>query len=174
MTGPRWRYATCVLVVGLAGCGSDASPDLVRYVERVDARPAPAIDAIPEPAPYVPYRYTPGGRRAIFTPSLPASAAGNDGLRPDRSRPAEPLEAYSLDALTLVGVLRMRGASQALIKTPGGIVHRVGVGAYLGQHDGRVTAIAAERVSLVEIVPDGQGGYTQRDTVLVASSDSRS
>ena len=80
-----WRYASCLLIVGLAGCGGDTSPDLARYVERIDARPAPPIAAIPEPTPYVPYRYTPAGRRAIFTPSIPASATRDNGLRPDLS-----------------------------------------------------------------------------------------
>ncbi len=174
MIRSAWRYASGLLILGLVGCGSDASPNLERYVERIDARPAPPIAAIPEPASYVPYRYTPAGRRAIFTPSTPAPSARNEGLRPDRSRPPEPLEQYTLDALTLVGVLHMHGASQALIKAPGGLVHRVGVGAYIGPNNGRITAIAPEHVSLVEIVPDGQGGYIPRDAVLVASSDSRS
>jgi type IV pilus assembly protein PilP len=45
-------------------------------------------------------------------------------------------------------------------------VHRVTEGNYLGQREGRITEISPSKVSLVEIVPDGLGGYMERPAAL--------
>ncbi len=47
-----------------------------------------------------------------------------------------------------------------------GLVHRVLPGNYLGQADGRVTEISPSKISVVEIVPDGLGGYMERPASL--------
>ncbi|WP_348762030.1 pilus assembly protein PilP [uncultured Salinisphaera sp.] len=161
------------LAIGLTGCGNDQPTDLSHFVAQINARPAPPIEPIPAPARYQPFRYEPAGRRAIFTPAAPAPGPDN-GIRPDRARALEPLEQFALDELSLVGVIRMGGQSRALIRSPDGVVHRVPRGGHLGQNFGQITDIAAGQVSLVEIVPDGQGGYIKRDAVLTASPNSRS
>jgi type IV pilus assembly protein PilP len=45
-------------------------------------------------------------------------------------------------------------------------VHRVQVGAYLGQAEGRITEISPSKISVVELVPDGVGGYMERAAAL--------
>jgi type IV pilus assembly protein PilP len=45
-------------------------------------------------------------------------------------------------------------------------VHRVVVGNYLGQADGRINSISPSKITLVEIVPDGLGGYIERPAAL--------
>jgi type IV pilus assembly protein PilP len=49
-----------------------------------------------------------------------------------------------------------------LVKTSDGLVHRVVPGDYLGQNDGRITAVEPSRINVTEIVPDGLGGYMER------------
>jgi type IV pilus assembly protein PilP len=48
------------------------------------------------------------------------------------------------------------------VQTKDGLVHRVAVGNYLGQADGRISAITEAKISLTEIVPDGLGGFIER------------
>jgi type IV pilus assembly protein PilP len=47
-----------------------------------------------------------------------------------------------------------------------GLVHRVLPGSYVGQNDGRVVSITPTRISVIEIVPDGVGGYIERPAAL--------
>ncbi len=93
-----------------------------------------------------------------------ASSVG--ALRPDSRRNREFLEQFSLDTLRMVGTLRLSDRTYGLIKTKDGLVHRVLPGNYLGQADGRVTEISPSKISVVEIVPDGLGGYMERPASL--------
>jgi len=83
-------------------------------------------------------------------------------VRPDLNRPREPLEEYPLDSLRMVGILELKGTRWALIKTPDETIHRVRVGNYMGQNHGRITRITETQVDLIEIVPDGLGGWMER------------
>jgi type IV pilus assembly protein PilP len=66
----------------------------------------------------------------------------------------------------MVGTLKLSDRTYGLIKTKDGLVHRVLPGNYLGQADGRVTEILPSKISVVEIVPDGLGGYMERPASL--------
>ena len=92
------------------------------------------------------------------------------GPRPDIRRNREFLEQFSLDTLRMVGTLRMQDRTYGLIKTKDGLVHRVSVGAYLGQAEGKVTEITPSKISVVELVPDGVGGYMERPAALALNN----
>jgi type IV pilus assembly protein PilP len=66
-----------------------------------------------------------------------------------------------------VGTLRLADRTYGLVKTKDGLVHRVLPGNYMGQSDGKVTEITPSKISVVEIVPDGAGGYMERPAQLV-------
>ena len=66
----------------------------------------------------------------------------------------------------MVGTMTREGDQVALIKSPDGLISRVNVGNYLGQNHGKVVAIKEDRVELVEIVPDGLGGWLERPASL--------
>jgi type IV pilus assembly protein PilP len=42
-------------------------------------------------------------------------------------------------------------------------------GNYIGQNDGKIIDIAPSKITLVEIVPDGVGGYMERPAALTLS-----
>jgi type IV pilus assembly protein PilP len=102
------------------------------------------------------------------SPFMPGGSGGgtSGSLRPDSRRNREFLEQFSLDTLRMVGTLRLSDRTYGLIKTKDGLVHRVLPGNYLGQADGRVTEISPSKISVVEIVPDGLGGYMERPASL--------
>jgi type IV pilus assembly protein PilP len=76
------------------------------------------------------------------------------------------LESFPLDSLKMVGTLGKNGQMEALIKDPQGVIHPVHDGNYLGQNFGHITSIAEDHVSLVEMVPNGTGGWMERDATI--------
>jgi type IV pilus assembly protein PilP len=103
--------------------------------------------------------------RSPFQPGG-AGGPGSAGLRPDSKRNREFLEQFSLDTLKMVGTLKLSGQMFGLVQTKDGLVHRVVPGNYMGQADGKITDITPSKISVVEIVPDGLGGYMERRASL--------
>jgi type IV pilus assembly protein PilP len=58
-----------------------------------------------------------------------------------------------------------------LVRTKDGLIHRVLPGNYMGQNDGRITAVADAKINVIEIVPDGLGGYMERPAALALSAN---
>ena len=156
----------------VAGCSRDMY-DLEQWVEEMKRRPATRIEPLPQVKPYETFVYTAHDQRAPFTPSAPArpqvDVGDGDGVRPDPNRNREYLEEFPLDTLRMVGTVTMGGTTFALIRTTDGAVHRVSVGNYLGQNHGRITDISEVQVSLIEIIPDGMGGWTERAAAVALS-----
>ena len=149
--------------LALAGC-SDGLDDLRAEIEKAKQRPGGRIQPLPEVRPYVSHEYQMADRRSPFLQSL----AGENpmGPRPDVQRPREYLEQFPLDTLRMVGTLRLGGGNYGLVQTRDGLIHRVLPGNHLGQNDGRVMAVSDARITVIEIVPDGLGGYLERPAAL--------
>lgn len=169
-TGRRGRWIGMVLLAALAGCSKDNS-DLDSYFAEVKARKSTDIEIVPQMRPYERFTYVGSGRRSPFDNAETeiARLKPNNGLAPDLQRTREPLEEFPLDALNLLGVLGYGEKRWALVRSADGIVHRVAVGQHLGRNSGRVTAISERRVDIKEIVPDGLGGWMQRDAWIAQS-----
>ena len=71
----------------------------------------------------------------------------------------------------MVGIMEQNDNLWGLIKDSQNIVHRVQVGNYMGQNEGRITAITESSIQLVEIIPDGVGGYIERDASIAIGND---
>jgi type IV pilus assembly protein PilP len=97
---------------------------------------------------------------------LPGGAAGVPGVRPDAKRNREFLETFSLDTLRMVGTLKLAGQTYGLVQTKDGLVHRVVPGNYVGTNDGKVIDVSPSKIQVIEIVPDGLGGYMERAAAL--------
>jgi len=152
-------------VLALSGC-ADGNDDLRARIEEIKSRPGGRIEPLPEVKPYETFAYAAADQRSPFEAGAPSSASAQSGLRPDASRPREFLEQFSLDTLKMVGTLDLGGRNYGLVQTRDGLVHRVLPGNHLGQNDGRITAVEEAKISLIEIVPDGMGGFIQRPAAL--------
>jgi type IV pilus assembly protein PilP len=161
-TSLRLLAAGC-LALALAGCG-DGLDDLRAQIEQAKQRPGGRIPPLPEVRPYESFEYGKADERSPFTQSIAAENAA--GPRPDTKRPREYLEQFPLDTMRMVGTLRLGGATYGLVQTRDGLVHRVLPGNHLGQSDGRILSVTEARISLIEIVPDGLGGYIERPAAL--------
>lgn len=87
-------------------------------------------------------------------------------LRPDPNRARQPLESFPLDGLKMVGTIGVGGRT-ALLMAPDKIVYRVGIGEYVGQQDGRIVDVQPGEVLLVELVPDGAGGWVEQSASII-------
>jgi type IV pilus assembly protein PilP len=81
-------------------------------------------------------------------------------------RKREYLEGFPLDTFRMVGTLFKDGQLYGLVQTSDKLIHRVVVGNYVGQNDGRIISITESAIQLLEIVPDGLGGYTERAATI--------
>lgn len=162
---PRSRLAVLAVALAgvLAGCsGRDA--DLDRFIAATKNEPGGRVEPLPEVKPYEAFAYTDQEMRSPFVPG--GSGGQNAGLRPDSKRNREFLEQFSLDTLKMVGTLNLGGNRYGLVATKDGRVHRVVVGEHLGTNDGKITDITPSKIALVEIIPDGLGGYIERPAAL--------
>jgi|SRR5882757_4572735 len=155
----------CAAYLGLTAC-SGADDELSHFIEDTKKEPGGRVEPLPEVKPYETFIYAAAEMRSPFLPSSPGSGAGMAGIRPDQRRNREFLEQFSLDTLKMVGTLKLSGRVYGLVRTKDGLVHRVSSGNYLGQADGKITDITPSKISLVEIVPDGLGGYMERPAGL--------
>ena len=169
---PRIALFALATSLLMAGCSRDMN-DLEAWVDEIKRRPAVRIEPLPQVKPYETFTYTAHDQRSPFVPSAPARQVvpddGTGGVRPDADRNREYLEDFPLDTLRMVGTVTMGGETYALIRTNDRAVHRVKVGNYLGQNHGRITAISETSVSLIEIIPDGTGGWTERAAAVALS-----
>ena len=162
---PLTRLALLVALLAgvLAGCsGRDA--DLDRFIDGTKKEPGGRVEPLPEVKPYEAYNYADQQLRSPFVPG--GSGALSSGLRPDSHRNREFLEQYSLDTLKMVGTLNLGANRYGLVATKDGRVHRVVVGEHIGTNDGKITDISPSKIALVEIIPDGLGGYIERPAAL--------
>jgi len=152
---------TCVL----SACSSDMD-ELQQKVAEIKARPGERIEPLPEIRPYESFTYGASSLRSPFIPSAPARSDVANAVRPDAKRPREFLEQFPIDTMTMVGTLQLQGRTYGLVQGKDGLVHRVLPGNYIGQNDGRVLSIAPTKISIIEIIPDGVGGYIERPAAL--------
>lgn len=157
----------CFALVSLTACSSK-DDELDQFIADTKKGAGDRVEPLPELKPYESYAYESASLRSPFMPGGSGGSAA--GPRPDQRRNREFLEQFSLDTLRMVGTLRLQDRTYGLIKTKDGLVHRVSVGAFVGQADGRITEITPSKISVVELVPDGVGGYMERPAALALNN----
>lgn len=149
----------------LGGCANDMD-ELKQQVAQIKTNAGEKIEPLPPIRPYESFKYEDGEERSPFVPSPSAKAGLASSVRPNANRPREFLEQFSLDTLQMVGTLQLQGRNYGLVQSKDGLVHRVLVGNFIGQSDGRITSITNNKIAITELVPDGLGGYIERPAAL--------
>lgn len=168
------RTAICALLtLPLAAC-IPGTKDLEQKIADIKAERGIPIEPLPAMKEYPKFVYTAQDMRDPFAefgdddnPSGQSEVGG-----PDSTRVKEPLEAFPLDALDMVGTIGdPMNSPTALITDPSGAVHRVKAGSYMGQNDGQITAVYEDRVELVELVSNGNGGWMERPASIALDDE---
>ncbi len=152
------------MVASLASC-TRGSRDLEAWVAEVRARPAPPLEPLPVMRQFETFEYAAQNLRDPFS-KPDVDREGNNGLRPDPNRRKEILEAFPLDSLDMVGTIGSGDGVIGLVMGPDKVTYRVRAGNYMGLSDGRVTAVFDDRLEMVELVPDGAGGWLERQAKI--------
>lgn len=154
----------------LTGCGGGDMSDLQQYVRAEKAKPPGRITPVPEFKTYEIFHYSAGDLRDPFkrfeedAEIVTDVASGIPG--PDLTRNRETLESFPLDTLKFVGHMDMFGEQWAIVTSPDMMVHRVKVGNYIGTNFGKIMEVTETRLIIDEVVPDGRGGWIERQAAL--------
>jgi type IV pilus assembly protein PilP len=161
-------------VLALSGCGSSDQEELQQWITEQRNQTRPKVEPIAEPKKFSPKAYTQDGATEPFSSQKLAQALKRDSTQqtsnaalvaPELNRRKEPLEAYPLDSMAMVGSLLQTGQPVALLRIDN-LLYQIKVGSYLGQNFGRVTKISETEVALREIVQDAAGEWIERSATL--------
>ncbi len=170
------RLTICLFsTITLTACNNSNVKDLQTYVDEVKSQQQTKIEPLPEFVPYETYLYSANSERDPFTPPVSSQPRNNvtlatsNGISPDFNRAREPLELEPLDSLRMVGTLEKAGSAFALIRMSDSTIHRVKPGNYAGQNYGKIVQISESEIEVTEIIPDGLGGWMERQASLALS-----
>ena len=158
----------------IAGCGASNEADIRQWMVEERNQTRPKVAPIPEPKQFRPEAYTNAAVLEPFsnqklTQALKRDAsqvAANGALvAPELARRKEPLEAFPLDSMILVGSIIKEGQPVALLKVDN-LLYQVKLGQYLGLNFGKVTKVSESEVTLREIVQDAVGEWIERIATL--------
>jgi type IV pilus assembly protein PilP len=160
----------------LAACGGEEQGELRQELAAMTKDLRGKVDPLPQVRTYepVPYKgesmvdpFVPG-RIVVAAVAGGAGGGGGGGVQPDLNRPKEPLEAFPLDAIQMVGTLAQNKDVYALVRA-GTNLFRVKKGNYMGQNFGLITAIEESQINLKEVVQDSGGDWVERSATLQMS-----
>lgn len=165
-----------ISVLALSGCmGQGDFSDLRQYMDEVRARPKGSIEPLPKFQPYEPFTYSAASLRSPFQPPVKVDLAsqqkGSKDVKPDEARIKQFLEGFNIEVFEMVGTLQNETGVFGLVRGAGG-VHRVKVGDYLGRNHGRIVTVDEAKIDVIEIVPDGEGGWLERPRTISLKSRS--
>lgn len=150
----------------LTACAGDQE-DIQGWMAEQEKGMTGTIKPLPEmkPVPVVKYEAEGAADPFVMSRIEPETKTTRRG-GPDLDRRREPLEAYPLESLQLVGVLTQNRKVHALVRADQNL-HQVKVGNYMGQNFGLVTAISESEVTLKELVEDMNGDWVERISTLL-------
>lgn len=179
----RWMRIGLLVsaTAGLLACGSSGQEELQQWMADQKNQTRPKVERLPEPTKFIPQPYTQEGAIEPFSNQKLAQALKRDStqatsnaglIAPELARRKEPLEAYPLDAVAMVGSLIKVGQPVALVRVDN-LLYQVKTGNYLGQNYGRITAVSEAGMTLREIVQDAAGEWIERTATLQLQEGSK-
>src|SRR5438477_8464395 len=154
----------------LCGCGGDQN-ELQQWMEQQKREVKPNVQPLSPPKKFIPQPYSAvGGVEPFSTQKLTVALKQearqpNSLLAAELNRRKEPLEAYPLDSMSMVGSMNKKGAPYALLKVDS-LLYQVKAGDYIGQNYGKITKITETEIALREIVQDAAGEWIERMATL--------
>ena len=167
--GPAGLTVLCAALL-LSACGGE-SEELQQWMAQQRKEVKPSIEQIEAPKKFVPQAYSaitgtePFSAQKLVIGSPLDNRQSNALLASETRRRKEPLEAYPLDSMAMVGSVTRQGRPYALIRVDN-LLHYVKAGEYLGQNYGKITRIGETEVDLREIVQDAAGEWVERTATL--------
>ena len=173
-----WAGIVLALMLGsLAGCSGDLE-ELQQWTEAKRREAKPNVPKLQPPKKFDPEPYTsaqaidPYSNQKLTIALKQEAKQLNPLLASELNRRKEPLEAYPLDNMSMVGSFAKAGQPFALLRVDN-LLYQVKVGDYVGQNYGRITKIGETELSLREVVQDAAGEWTERISSLQLQEKAR-
>jgi len=166
-----------VMAMSLAACSGEQD-ELTQWMEQQKREVKPSVLPLSPPKKFDPQPYTaltgvdPFSTQKLTVALKQEARQPNSMLAAEINRRKEPLEAYPLDSMSMVGSVAKHGQPYALLKVDN-LLYQVKVGDYLGQNYGKITKITETEISLREIVQDAAGEWIERPSSLQLQEKSR-
>ena len=160
--------AAAVLV--LSACSAEHD-ELQQWMDQQRREVKPNVTPLSPPKKFDPQPYSatlavdPFSNQKLSVAIKQEAKQPNSLLAAEMNRRKEPLEAYPLDSMAMVGSVTKQGKPFALLRVDN-LLYQVKVGDYLGQNYGRITRIAETEIGLREIVQDAAGEWIERPAAL--------
>lgn len=154
----------------LAGCGGDID-ELRQWMDQQRKEVKPTVAPLLPPKKFLPQPYESATGVDPFSPQKLSVAIKQEAAQPNSlltaeiSRRKEPLEAFPLDSMAMVGSMTREGKRYALLRVDN-LYYNVKAGDYLGQNFGRITKISETDITLREVVQDAAGEWIERTSTL--------
>ena len=162
-----WVLMACAT---LGACTPDHD-ELRQWMEQQRREAKPSVIPLQPPKKFDPQPYTaaqavdPFSSQKLTVALKQEARQPNSLLSAELNRRKEPLEAYPLDSMSMVGSVNKVGQPFALLRVDA-LLYQVKVGDYVGQNYGRITRIAETEIALREIVQDAAGEWIERPATL--------
>ena len=161
--------AGSLLLALLAGCGAE-NEELQEWMERQRREVKPNVSPLSPPKKFEAQPYTsaqaidPFSNQKLTVALKMEARQPNSMLTAELNRRKEPLEAYPLDSMSMVGSVN-KGTPMALLRVDN-LLYQVKPGDHIGQNYGRITKITETQIELREIVQDAAGEWIERASTL--------
>ncbi len=173
----RGGLALMVATALLAGCGAEQE-ELSQWMEQQRREVKPNVTPLTPPKKFTPQAYTalsgvePFSAQKLTVALKQEARQPNSLLAAEINRRKEPLEAYPLDSMRMVGSVQRNGRPYALLRVDN-LLYQVKSGDYIGQNYGKITSISETEVNLREIVQDAAGEWIERASALQLQESAR-
>lgn len=161
----------------LAACGGEQQ-ELTQWMDQQRREVKPNVEPLSPPKKFTPQPYLVLNRVDPFSSQKLSVALKQEAKQPNSllageiNRRKEPLEAYPLDSMSMVGSVIKNGRPYALLRVDN-LLYQVKQGDYLGQNYGKIMKISETDVSLREIVQDAAGEWIERTSALQLQEKAR-
>lgn len=154
----------------LTACGGPQE-ELESWMSQQRQQVRPDVQPLSAPMSFTPQAYSgaegiePFSNRKLTGALRQEASQPNSLVASELNRRKEPLEAFPLDGMTMVGSVNRRGVPHALLKVES-LLYQVKAGDYIGQNYGKIMKITETEIELREIVQDAAGEWIERTATL--------
>ena len=163
-------FAAAAVALLLGACSADHD-ELRQWMEQQRREIKPSVTPLQAPKKFDPQPYSSAQAVEPFSTQKLTVALKQEARQPNSllsaelNRRKEPLEAYPLDSMSMVGSVNKLGQPFALLRVDA-LLYQVKVGDYLGQNYGKILRVAETEIALREIVQDAAGEWIERPATL--------
>jgi type IV pilus assembly protein PilP len=166
-----------VAAMALLACGAEQE-ELAQWMEQQRREVKPSVEPLSAPKKFNPQAYLaltgvePFSTQKLTVALKQEARQPNSMLAGEINRRKEPLEAFPLDSMSMVGSVVRTGRPYALLRVDN-LLYQVKQGDYIGQNYGKITKISETDLSIREIVQDAAGEWIERVGALQLQEKAR-